>query len=48
MDRGREAQATPLHKSASTPALIQHGRGQVRATAARSGCVWADDVNTEP
>ena len=44
--RGNEAQATPLHRSANTPALFQPGRGQLGASARRSGCAWLRDVNT--
>jgi hypothetical protein len=46
--RGSDAQATVLHRSASTPALFQPGVGQPRASERRSGCAWLRDVNTTP
>ena len=44
--RGSDAQATPLHNNASTPALFQPGLGQVRAIERRNGCAWVRAVNT--
>ena len=42
---GNDAQATPLQRSASTPALFQPGVGQPCAMAWRIGCVVACRVN---
>ena len=50
--RGSEAQATPLHSKASTPALFQpkgkESAGQDRSSDRLSGCAWVRDVNTLP
>ncbi len=52
--RGSDAQATPLHSKASTPALFQPGRGSARRAGARAverrrECrAWLRDVNTVP
>ena len=43
---GSDAQATPLHSKASSPALFQPGVGQFRAIERRSGCAWVRAVNT--
>jgi hypothetical protein len=46
--RGSEAQATPLHRIASTPVLFHPGVGQLRAIERRSGCECCRDMNTAP
>ena len=45
---GSDAQATVLHRSASTPALFQPGLGQAGASARRSGCACRVRINTAP
>ena len=44
--RGKLAQATVLHNSASTPALFHPGCGQAGASACLSGCACCRDVIT--
>jgi len=43
---GSDAQATPLHSRASTPALFQPGRGQPWSSDRLSGCAGGRAVNT--